>query len=42
MKDFKEYTYKKLILVAIGILAGVILYQFINGLYTGIQLGLAE
>jgi len=39
MKYFQRLSTRQWILLAVGILVGVALYQFMNGFYTGIQLG---
>ena len=40
MKYFQRLSIRQWVLIGIGILVGVALYQFMNGFYTGIQLGL--
>ncbi len=42
LKYFQNLTVRQYILIALGILLGVILYQFLNGFYTGILMGLGK
>lgn len=42
MEYFKNLKTKQLILIAAGFVAGIALYQFINGVYTGIKMALAH